>query len=196
MRFVRKLIAAMLLTTVTGCCCQSGKPGGVNRTGVATTKPTVAGLRPLYPLPQARALVDPPTGWRVDKFDVDSQHTHVTWVSPSGDTAYGVVMMNLPLPVGPDLVLWAFLNKMKAADHRGDLLSKENAPDLPGLRFVAESGLYRIRTNLIVHGWHAWAVYAGTLVARHENIDELLTAEKARDRTEVDIAPPETANAK
>jgi hypothetical protein len=131
------------------------------------------------------AAVDPPIGWRRDKFVVDAAHVHAVWISPSGDTAYGVVLMRLPLPVGAELVLWGFLNQMRKSDQKADLIAKQPAPDLPGLRFVAESGTYRIRANLTARGWRAWAVYAGTRISRPCEPQELRLAELARDRTRI-----------
>ena len=170
-----------------GCCCAPPAKATPD-----TTLSRQDGLEALLPLAPVNAWVDPPIGWRRDKFDVDAKHAHVTWVSPSGDTAYGVVMMNLPFPVGPDMVLWGFLSHMQASDKRADLVSKHRAPDLPGLRFEAESGLYRIRVNLTVHNWQAWAVYAGTVLTKPENAAELALAEKSRDHTQVAM-PTETA---
>jgi hypothetical protein len=169
--------------------CAGPQTGGRPTAGnAASIRPDFPGLEPLHPVPELRALVDPPIGWRLDKQDVDAKHSHFTWLSPSGDTAYGAVLMNLPLPVGPDMVLWGFLNHLRAADKKAELLEKQSAPDLQGIRFVAESGLYRIRVNLIVHDWHAWAIYAGTVHDKPERADELLLAEQARDRTRTGIS--------
>lgn len=178
-----------------GCCPTSGRPGPA---GAATatktpstapsTLPSIADLSAPYAINALEAVVDPPVGWRRDKSDVDARHAHFVWLSPSGDTAYGVVLMNLPIPVGPDIVLWAFLNQMRKSDRQADLLRRENAPDLPGLRFVAESGKYRIRANLTVRTWRAWAVYAGTIRARPVNSPELRLAEQARDGTRMTTA--------
>ncbi len=72
-------------------------------------------------------------GWGEDPLRADARHAHAVWLSPTRDTAYGVVLMYLPLPVGPDTVLWGFLNHLRESDHAADLISKERAPDLPGL---------------------------------------------------------------
>lgn len=135
-------------------------------------------------------MVSAPMGWREDPRRIDTRHAHLVWISPTGDSAYGVILMHLPLPVGPDLVLWGFLNQLRKTDQEGTLVSKELAPDLPGLRFVADSRLYRLRVNLTVHGWQAWAVYAGSLRSRAENVAELDIACRARDHTKVDLARP------
>ena len=111
------------------------------------------GLSPLHAMELVDAFVDPPLGWHADPHPSDSKHAHIAWVSATGETAYGVVLIYLPWPVGPDLVLWGFLHHLRESDSQGELISKANAPDLPGLRFVAESGQYIIRVNLIVRGW-------------------------------------------
>jgi hypothetical protein len=177
-------VLLFFLSTLGASGCYS--PGTLQHASanVSDADPTLRdGLEPSHALAAVSAWVDPPIDWQIDKFDADAQHSHVVWLSPTRDTAYGIVMMNLPLPVSPEIVLWAFLGHMKAADRRADLLRQSSAPELPGLRFEAESGLYHIRVNLTVHNWRAWAVYAGTLIDKPENADELSLAEKARDQT-------------
>lgn len=139
-----------------------------------------------YSLAAVEAMIDPPIGWRQDKFLVDARHTHVVWLSPTGDTAYGVVLIHLPFPAPTELVLLGFLKEMARTDRFANLLVKTLAPDLPGLRFVAEGEKYKIRVNLAVRTWKAWAIYAGTLQSRPDNIEELKIAEAARDRTIID----------
>src|ERR1700722_2581628 len=140
-RISRFLMVAVALA-VGGCSWRKTRPAQ------PAALPAPSQLMPLYPLRVVDAYIDPPVGWKQDKLEVDSKHTHAVWLSPTGDTAYGIVLMNLPLPVGPDMVLWGFLNHLRQSDKQADLLTKVKAPDLPGLRFVAESGLYRIRVNL------------------------------------------------
>ena len=86
-----------------------------------------------------------------------------------------------------DLALWGFLNQMRASEGEGRLIEKKWDPNLDGLRFVAEGGQYTVRTNLFVHGFTGWAVYAGTLRAFPVNEAELQSAERARERTVVDL---------
>lgn len=131
------------------------------------------------------AWCDPPVGWHLEPIKADSRHTHQIWKSPSGSTAYGVIQMYLPFPVGPDLVVWGFVENMKKKEGSADLISKEPDPKLPGTRFIVEGGQYKIRVNLIVQGWRAWAVYAGTLRERAVNDEELKLAEAAREHTQV-----------
>ena len=92
--------------------------------------------------------------------------------------------------VGPDLVLWGFMNEMKRVEGEGKLLAKEDDDSLPGLRFVAEGGRYRVRTNLITSGRTAWAIYAGTLREAPVDDDELYLAERARGGVGLMITRP------
>jgi hypothetical protein len=183
-RFWRIMLASLAMGIPELAGCASHPPPPIVHLGAA---PALPGLTSLTLNDQLDAAIDPPLNWRRDKFDVDAKHVHAVWLSPTGDTAYGVVLMYLPLPVGPEMVLWGFLNHMRQTDRQADLLNKQKAPDLPGIRFTAESGQYRIRVNLIVRDWRAWAVYAGTVKDRPTNPNELQLAETARDHTEVGI---------
>ena len=134
-----------------------------------------------------KAMVAVPAGWHADPLKSSSQHTHQVWVSPSGHTAYGVIHFNLPLPVGTDLALWGFLSQMKKSEGEAKLISKNYDDVIGGLRFVAEGGLYIVRTNLITSGFEGWAIYAGTLRKYPVNVDELREAEMARENTRVGV---------
>ncbi len=131
------------------------------------------------------AVCDPPVGWKPKALKVGANNVRQTWVSPTGSTAYGVIFFKLPLPAGLNLVLAGFLNEMKATEGQATLISRQDDPNLPGLRFVAEGGLHRIRANLIVDGWEGWAVYAGTFRSRPVVENELETAIRARENTHV-----------
>lgn len=133
------------------------------------------------------ALVSPPLGWTPEPLKRSPRHTHQIWLAPSGATAYGVIRFSLPFPVGADLVLWGFLKEMKRTQGEAILISKQWDTNLKMLRFVADGGVYRVRVNLIVDGWRAWAVYAGTRRDRAISQEELELAEIARDHTIVGI---------
>ena len=145
------------------------------------------------PAPQAvtavEALCVPPAGWQPDELKQSDRHTHQVWISPSGNTAYGVIKMKLPLPVGPSLVLWGFMDEMRRTEGQGTLLEKQQDTETGGLRFVAEGGRYKVRTTLFVHGWRAWAVYAGSLREHPENAAELDLAVRAREATQIGLTP-------
>lgn len=88
------------------------------------------------------------------------------------------------------MTLHGFLSEMKKKEGRADLLDRENDPRLPGVRFVAAGGQYKVRVNMMVRGWDAWFVYAGTRQNEEMMPDELTLAERARERTEVGTSEP------
>lgn len=155
---------------------------------IVTTQPVAAGLSEPTAVGTVNALCAPPIGWPAEPLKSSDRHKHQVWLSPSGKTAYGVIYLTLPFPVGPDLVLWAFMREMRKSEGEGILLSKKVDPDLPGIRFVAEGGLYKMRANLQVRGRKAWAVYAGTM--RNDPVveDELVLAERAREHTRIGLS--------
>jgi hypothetical protein len=150
--------------------------------------------------PQALASVDavciPPAGWKMEPLKTSSDHAHQVWLSPSGNTAYGVIHFGLPLPVSAGWVLDPFLKEMKKSEGEANLIGQPMRDDsLPGIRFTVEGGLYKMRINLICRGWRGWAVYAGTLRTAPEVPEELELAEWAKDMTKVGVptadgAPP------
>jgi hypothetical protein len=140
-----------------------------------------------YDWPSVHARVDPPAGWEAEPLKLDSRHAHQVWVSPTGDTAYGVIYFTMPLPVSADFILPFFLRAMKAKEGEAILISKVDDPKLPGVRFEAEGGLYHIQANMITAGFEGWAVYAGRLRARPTNFSELLQARAARQRTILNV---------
>lgn len=140
------------------------------------------------PNSSVEAVVTPPAGWRAEPLKSSARHKHQVWISPSGNTAYGVIHFRMPLPVGSALALrHGFLPEMKRAEGEARLISSQRDPALPGLRFVAEGGLYRLRANMMTRGWRGWAVYAGTLRAKEIVPDELERAERAREHTTVGL---------
>lgn len=165
------------------CSCQSAEPYQVAPAQVAGAQtPGTAQLRLFAPV---KALVAVPDGWSAQPLKSNDRHVHETWLSHSGNTAYGVILMNLPWPAGPDLTLWGFLKHMRESEGNARLLKKQWDASLPGYRFVADGGIYEIRVKLIVKGNAAWAVYAGTRLDHPIAKNELELAEKARDDTRV-----------
>ena len=155
---------------------------------VSDTTDAPARPAPLQPYAPIQAMVAPPPGWQPDPLKKSRNHTHQVWLSPSGNTAYGVIRMNLPLPfIGPDTVLKPFLEEMRKTEGQATLISRRHDRKLPGIRFVAEGGQYKIRTNLITRGFHAWAIYAGTKRDAEEVPEELDQAERARERTKIGL---------
>ncbi len=135
------------------------------------------------PDPDVLALVAPPQNWRPDPLKSSSRHTHRVWISPTGNTAFGVIHFSLPIPVPPSIVLPFFLREMKRDQGEAKLLEKHS--DDTGLHFVCEGGLYKMRITMITQGFQGWAIYAGTLRAYPIEDSELHLAEQARDNTRI-----------
>ncbi|HSU67563.1 MAG TPA: hypothetical protein VLJ39_11870 [Tepidisphaeraceae bacterium] len=134
------------------------------------------------------ALVVPPIGWIAQPLKHSNRHDHQIWLSPSGNTAYGVIRFKLPLPLSPESVLqMGFLPEMKRTEGEATLISSQRDPTLPGIRFIAKGGKHVVRTNLMTRGFKGWAVYAGTLRGQPENPDDLALAELAREQTAVGL---------
>ena len=168
-----------VLLMLVGCTHQPRTP--VSTT--PTTAPVDATLEFTAYNESVQATVSPPLGWRADPLKLSSDHAHQVWISPSGRTAFGVIRFSLPLPVGHEWALVGFMQNMKKSEGEGVLVSKQWDDTLPGIRFVADGGRYRVRTNLQVRGRSGWATYAGTLLAEPINDTELATAERAREAT-------------
>jgi hypothetical protein len=184
---VSLLVASgLILSVVAGC--------GPDRTTIqSTAPPLVQGISQGQYRADLLALVAPPTGWKPEPLKTSAQHDHQIWISPTGSTAYGVLYVKMPWPLGQDLTLAAFLGQMRRTEGKAQLIEKENDPNLPGLRFVAEGGFYRVRSNLIVDGFNGWVVYAATRVNAAVDPVELDIAEKARESTRVDVQTPADA---
>ena len=166
------LIAAVFLSLTSGCH-HYYRPRAVQR--------PMSGLLPATPNEDVQAMVTPPVGWIPQPLKFSDRHTHQIWLSPTGDTAFGAIRFRLPWPVGPTLLLGRFLAEMRRVEQSATLISKEDDADLPGIRFVAESQIHRVRVNLTTHGFRGWAFYAGTNVGQPENPAELQLAERARE---------------
>jgi hypothetical protein len=175
-----------LLFVVSGCRSQSPRADSdVEQQAIALA--VASGLNPPQRNVDVQAKVVPPVGWNAEPLKRSDNHAHQVWISPGGSTAYGIIYFNLPLPVGPDLTLWGFMQQMQRVEGRATLISRQNDNALPGLRFVAEGAIYTVRVNLIVGGFHGWAVYAGTLNQKPVNRDELVLAIRAREQTRVGL---------
>ncbi len=141
------------------------------------------GLNQPVNVPSVVARCAAPMGWKAEPLKKSDRHTHQVWLSPTGRTAYGVIHFDLPLPVGVGIVHWEFLREMQKHEGEATELSRQNDPSLPGMRFVCEGGLYKMRINMIVQGFEGWAIYAGTLRRDEVMPAELELAERARENT-------------
>jgi hypothetical protein len=141
-----------------------------------------------------RSTCRPPTDWSAEPLKHHDASDHQLWISPTGDTAYGVICVrNALMPLASDdRILGEFLKGMKASEGAADLMEKRYDPALAagigGLRFVARGGHYTVRAALVSSGSRAWIVYAGTLTNRQVRPDELVIAEQAREATIIEPA--------
>jgi len=165
-------------------CCSAPKPS-VKQLQAGWTAPDTVGLSLPAFNSDVIAVVDPPIGWKPEKLKAADNHKDQVWLSPTGDTAYGVIYFRMPLPVGVDLAFSGFLTRMKKTQGEATLLDRHDDPNLPGIRFTAAGKMYVIRTNLQVSGWDGWAVYAGTLKTGPILQSELDLAVRAREHTHV-----------
>jgi len=169
--------------------CASIKP----RPSVADNLPAAQSANATQPSPVAgtgeflsalNATVTPPYDWRLDiKEPTKPNVKHYVWISPTGNTAFGVMKFSLPLPLPHDSVLWVFLQEMRKSEGAATLISKIWDRNLRGVRFEAEGGRYRLRTNFTIRGLTGWMTYAGTLRDQPVDVDELREAENAREGT-------------
>ncbi|MEM7808131.1 MAG: hypothetical protein AAF561_08480 [Planctomycetota bacterium] len=144
--------------------------------------------------PRVEAFVIPPKTWRLDPPKINDERSHLTWLSPTGDTAYGVVYFNVP---GITTILPTEFLHRRAADRYieefdkevGDATLESQAWDesIDAMRLVAEGGPYRVRSMLRIRGNRGWSVYAGTLRENAVNEAELDLAVSAREATQVGL---------
>jgi hypothetical protein len=177
------LFVAAAISFSTGC--RSSPKPDVRALQNGWGGPGTAGLMVPFFDPDVKAVCTPPLGWKVQPLKTSENHEHEVWLSPTGDTAYGVIHFTIPLPVGEGLALAGFLSQMKKTEGEANLLSRKDDSSLPGIRFVASGGIYVIRANLMVATWEGWAVYAGTLKTGPVLQNELDLAIRARESTKV-----------
>ena len=168
------------LTLLAAAPLAAGCAGALNR-APAPAVPVRVELAPPDYERDLRATVRPPAGWDRQPAEASLNSTNQLWLSPTGDTAFGVISFWLPLPVGTDAVVPVYLNEMARRDGRADVVSREADESLRAVRLVADSDTFRTRTTLIVRGLRGWAVYAGTLQARPIDPAHLAAAEAARE---------------
>lgn len=181
---MRLRLSLILLLAVLGVGCHPPRRAAMPATQAARLA-QASGLSVPTKLDAVNAVVVPPLGWTAEPLKSSEKHKHQIWLSPSRNTAYGVIFFTLPWPVGPDLALWGFLKQMKKTEGEATLINKQEDEQLPGMRFTAQGGLYLVRTNLIVEGFNGWAIYAGTVRGKPVDEGELIVAEHAREQTAV-----------
>lgn len=165
------------------------KSVALRATTQSATGPTTlpAGLAWLDRAADLHALAPAPVGWREDRTSHDARHEHVTWVSPEGGTAYGIIFFRMPLPAGANLAFnIGFLPTMRRED--GYAIVHEKAWDDAerGLRIKVEGKTYTVRSLFRTRGLRGWSVYAGTLNGKPLEPANLKLAEQAREATEIE----------
>ncbi|MFI5378243.1 MAG: hypothetical protein ACHRHE_02955 [Tepidisphaerales bacterium] len=150
----------------------------------STTQPVaeMAGLSAPRPDKELQAIVSPPAGWKAEPLKVGDRSWHRVWVSPTGSTAYGVIFIKLPLPVGSELALMGFMMEMKKTEGEGKLLDKRR-DESGSLRYIAENPTHTVFARLFTDGWLCWIAYAGTLTGKPVDVGEMLLAARAREAT-------------
>src|SRR6185503_11438885 len=98
-----RVVILSLLVLLTGCAQHAREPSSPRPAGF---------VGPCY-AETVKATVVPPLGWTRLPVQKSADHTHETWLSPSGDTAYGIIHFSLPLPLGADIALCGFLREMR-----------------------------------------------------------------------------------
>ena len=171
---------AVLLAALVSIGCRSGHP--------APKSLVEANAVTLHADADVRARCPPPADWQAKPLELFPRSVQRVWLSPTGRTAYGVIYIRLPLPVGPDLVLWRFIADMREMEGDGRLISRERSDD-GELRFVAENPRYRFNARLHTAGRDAWIIYAGVERDQPPDAAEFSLAESARDATVHGLAP-------
>jgi hypothetical protein len=172
-----------LLIAIAGC----GPTKPAVPTSQSISQAVTSGLQSPTIDDKLKAIVVPPVGWKPEPVKFSDKHRHQIWISPSGNTAYGVIYFSLPFPVGSSFALDGFIRQMRNTEGTANLLSRTDDDKLPGIRFVADGAFYTVHGNLTADGFHAWVVYAAKVRAKPVNAAELKTAEFAREQTRVDL---------
>lgn len=166
-----RVVLLLVVPVLTGC-----------RSNDPVTQASVEGeLRGLHGDADVRAQCRPPVAWQPKPLEHFPRSVQRVWVSPTGRTAYGVIHIRLPFPVGPDLVLWRFIADMREMEGDGRLISRERSGG--EVRFVAENTRYCFNARLHTSGRNAWIIYAGVGRDEAPNANEFSLAECARDAT-------------
>lgn len=195
-------ILLTLAMTLAGGCAAAQSPAAKHNTTFTAPSASAAEsgvpllLGPAEWLPAVRASCPVPLGWSAEPLKHDDKRDHQVWISPSGNTAYGVIAFgHFLLPLAPDeAVLNEVMKGMRDTEGDADLLARRKDAQLygqGGIRFVAEGGRYLIRANLVTRGTRGWVIYAGTLRDQPTDAAELVKAEGARERTRLN--PPAVA---
>ena len=142
--------------------------------------------------PALEATVYPPEGWVLDERVTDRGDPHWLWLSPTGNTAYGVIRFATPVPVGRDrfgheaAFRLGYLPGMRKEENRADVLDKSWDDERAVLRFEVEGDFHTVDGLMLIRGWRGWGVYAGTNTGGVRDDAEIALAEEAREKTVTD----------
>ena len=149
-------------------------------------------LSPLVYVDDVDARCSIPVDWIAQPLKRGANNKHQIWLSPTRHTAFGVLAASLPFPAAllpistrRNATLEGFLREMKRKEGRSELLESHEDPLLPGVRFIAEGGQYKVSASLIVHGSKAWFIYVGTQRDLTVVPEEVRAGEHAREATKV-----------
>lgn len=173
------------------CCallggCQGASSG---KTIASHAQAAELGITHPEPVDSVAAQCAPPIGWLAEPIKSSPKRQHQIWLSPTGSTAYGVIRFSIPLPMSEDLVLPFFIQAMRDSEGQATLLEKSHDPSSGDLLFVAEGGMYKIHSRLIVRGLTGWAIYAASRTGQTPIPAEFHLAELARDYTRTGLNP-------
>ena len=184
------LLLAATATFGSGCAGRTNKDYQP-----ALTQPTTAVSVIAEPTwnESVRSECRPPVGWSHKPAEAQSGSQHELWISPTGATAYGVIVVKhwLMALASNEKILAEFLKNMKASDGKAELVEKTADPELGGIggiRFVAIGQKYTLHANLMSSGNRVWIVYAGTANAMPINPAEYEIAKTARQLTVIEPA--------
>ena len=150
----------------------------------ASTRPSTAPAPALLTFQTFAVRARPPEGWTQKTNSISDRAEHITWLSPSGNTAYGVVFFRLPFPVGHEFAFSrGFVAEVRKREGEPYLIDKHWDDEIGGLRFTVRSPRYQIEAKFFVKGLRGYAVYAGSLADRPVDVNEFLRARAAREST-------------
>lgn len=171
---------------MTAAGCASGPLGERDDrpSAVASTRPSTAPAAALLSFEMFAVHAIPPAGWTQKTNSINDRSEHITWLSPTGSSAYGVIFFKLPFPVGHEMAFHrGFLAEMRKREGEPVVLDKHWDDEIGGLRFTVRSPKYQVEAKFFVKGLRGYAVYAGSRADLPTDEAELEAARAAREST-------------
>lgn len=186
LRLPALLLAAVALLGLTIGCETSPQPTDFRPVSArSATQPSTTQRSDEVTFRMFSVFLTPPEGWTLKTTSLDDRHEHMTWVSPSGQTAVGALFFKLPWPVGHELAFrYGFLAEMRKREGEGEVLEKRWDPEIEGLRFIVNSKNFRVTAKFLVRGLRGFATYSGTKRAFPVNTSEEQEAIRVRESLE------------